>query len=70
MEYSKQAGDFRIDGKWTIEIGGSDKTYDQFSGPFSLDSFSLIISYNKQFSRVKVCCFFLWQNQKEFTIKS
>ena len=31
MEYSKQAGDFRIDGKWTIEIGGSDKTYDQIA---------------------------------------
>lgn len=31
VEYSKKAGDFRIDGKWTIEIGGINKTYDQIA---------------------------------------
>lgn len=31
VEYSKKAGDFRIDGRWTIEIGGADKTYDQIA---------------------------------------
>lgn len=29
VEYGKQQGDFRIDGRITIEVGGHDKTFDQ-----------------------------------------
>jgi len=31
VEYSKQKGDFRIDGKYTIEVGGADKSYKQIA---------------------------------------
>jgi predicted AAA+ superfamily ATPase len=31
VEYSKQQGDFRIDGRITIEVGGHDKTFDQIA---------------------------------------
>lgn len=31
VEYGKQQGDFRIDGKWTIEVGGPDKSFDQIA---------------------------------------
>lgn len=31
VEYGKTQGDFRIDGKWTFEVGGEDKTYDQIA---------------------------------------
>jgi len=31
VEYCKNAGDFKIDGKITIEVGGSDKSFDQIA---------------------------------------
>lgn len=31
VEYSKNQGDFLIDGKWTIEVGGPDKTFNQIA---------------------------------------
>lgn len=31
VEYGKQQGDFRIDGRITIEVGGHDKTFDQIT---------------------------------------
>lgn len=31
VEYSKKAGDFRIDARWAIEVGGADKTFDQIA---------------------------------------
>ena len=31
VEYGKQQGDFRIDGRITIEVGGHDKTFDQIA---------------------------------------
>lgn len=31
VEYSKQQGDFRIDGKWIFEVGGSRKSYNQIA---------------------------------------
>ena len=32
VEYGKAQGDFRIDGKITIEVGGKDKSFDQIAG--------------------------------------
>ncbi len=32
VEYSKQRGDFRIDGKYTFEVGGKNKSFDQIAG--------------------------------------
>ena len=31
VEYGKSQGDFRVDGLWTFEIGGKDKTFDQIA---------------------------------------
>ena len=31
VEYSKDEGDFRIDGKVTLEVGGSKKSFDQIA---------------------------------------
>lgn len=31
VEYSKSAGDFRIDGKYTFEVGGQSKTFAQIA---------------------------------------
>lgn len=31
VEYGKTQGDFRIDGKWTFEVGGQDKSFDQIA---------------------------------------
>lgn len=31
IEYGKSQGDFKIDGKWTIEVGGADKSFDQIA---------------------------------------
>ncbi len=31
VEYGKTHGDFIVDGKWTIEVGGADKTFDQIA---------------------------------------
>jgi hypothetical protein len=31
VEYGKAAGDFKVDGKWTFEIGGPDKSFDQIA---------------------------------------
>ena len=31
VEYGKQQGDFRIDGRITLEVGGHDKTFDQIA---------------------------------------
>jgi hypothetical protein len=31
VEYGKDMGDFRIDGKWTLEIGGPDKNFAQIA---------------------------------------
>ena len=31
VEYGKTQGDFRIDGRWTFEVGGKDKTFDQIA---------------------------------------
>lgn len=31
VEYWKDKGDFRIDGKWTIEVGGHDKSFSQIA---------------------------------------
>ena len=39
VEYSKKKGDFRIDGKYTIEVGGENKSFDQIAG--LADSFVL-----------------------------
>ena len=36
VEYSKDEGDFRIDGKVTLEVGGSKKSFDQIADiPYS-----------------------------------
>lgn len=32
VEYGKASGDFRIDGKYTFEVGGQDKTFKQIAG--------------------------------------
>jgi len=32
VEYGKTVGDFKIDGKITIEVGGNDKSFDQIAG--------------------------------------
>ena len=32
VEYGKSSGDFLVDGKYTIEVGGKDKTFDQIAG--------------------------------------
>lgn len=31
VEYGKENGDFKIDGKYTFEIGGSDKSFRQIA---------------------------------------
>ena len=31
VEYGKQQGDFKVDGKWTFEVGGENKTFDQIA---------------------------------------
>ncbi len=31
IEYGKQHGDFKVDGKWIFEVGGEDKTFDQIA---------------------------------------
>jgi hypothetical protein len=31
IEYGKSAGDFKVDGKWTFEIGGPDKSFNQIA---------------------------------------
>jgi hypothetical protein len=31
VEYSKEQGDFKIDNKWTFEVGGADKTFEQIA---------------------------------------
>lgn len=31
VEYGKTQGDFKVDGKWTFEVGGQDKTFDQIA---------------------------------------
>ena len=31
VEYGKHHGDFKIDGKYTIEVGGADKDYEQIA---------------------------------------
>jgi len=31
VEYGKQQGDFKVDGKWIFEVGGEDKTFDQIA---------------------------------------
>lgn len=31
VEYDKSKGDFRIDGKYTFEVGGADKDYSQIA---------------------------------------
>lgn len=31
VEYSKEQGDFKIDGKWIFEVGGADKSFDQIA---------------------------------------
>ena len=32
VEYGKQQGDFKLDGKYTFEVGGKDKTFSQIAG--------------------------------------
>ena len=32
VEYGKTQGDFKIDGKITVEVGGKDKSFDQIAG--------------------------------------
>ncbi|MBQ0115614.1 MAG: AAA family ATPase [Bacteroidales bacterium] len=32
VEYGKTQGDFKVDGKWTFEVGGSNKSFDQIAG--------------------------------------
>lgn len=39
VEYGKAQGDFKVDGRWTFEVGGHDKTFDQIAD--ILDSFVL-----------------------------
>lgn len=31
VEYGKAQGDFKVDGKWTFEVGGADKSFDQIA---------------------------------------
>ena len=31
VEYGKEQGDFKVDGKWTFEVGGEKKTFDQIA---------------------------------------
>lgn len=31
VEYGKAQGDFKVDGRWTLEVGGSDKSFDQIA---------------------------------------
>ena len=31
VEYGKSSGDFKVDGKWTFEVGGEKKTFKQIS---------------------------------------
>lgn len=31
VEYGKQQGDFKVDGKWTFEVGGEGKSFDQIA---------------------------------------
>ena len=31
VEYGKKQGDFLVDGKWTVEVGGPDKNFDQIA---------------------------------------
>lgn len=31
VEYGKTQGDFKVDGKWTFEVGGQDKSFDQIA---------------------------------------
>ncbi|MDO4510991.1 MAG: AAA family ATPase [Bacteroidales bacterium] len=31
VEYGKEVGDFKIDGKWTFEVGGADKSFNQIA---------------------------------------
>ena len=31
VEYGEQQGDFKVDGKWTFEVGGEGKTFDQIA---------------------------------------
>jgi predicted AAA+ superfamily ATPase len=31
VEYSKEQGDFKIDNKWTFEVGGADKSFEQIA---------------------------------------
>lgn len=32
VEYGKQQGDFKVDGKWTFEVGGEGKSFEQIAG--------------------------------------
>lgn len=32
VEYGKERGDFKVDGKYTFEVGGSDKGFSQIAG--------------------------------------
>jgi len=32
VEYGKAQGDFKVDGKWTFEVGGQSKTFSQVAG--------------------------------------
>ena len=31
VEYGKTQGDFKVDGKWTFEVGGADKSFEQIA---------------------------------------
>lgn len=31
VEYGKTQGDFKVDGQWTFEVGGQDKSFDQIA---------------------------------------
>jgi len=31
VEYGKQKGDFKVDGKWIFEVGGEGKTFEQIA---------------------------------------
>ena len=49
VEYSKKKGDFRIDGKFTVEVGGEGKSFEQLAGV--TDSFVLADNIETPFGR-------------------
>lgn len=49
LEYSKKKGDFRIDGKYTVEVGGENKSFGQIAG--LADSFVLADNIETPFGR-------------------